>query len=131
MKKILIIEDEKIIRNLIKKKLIERGYNVQEAENGEVGMVKMKEDKPDLILLDIIMPKMGGFDVLREMQKDDNFSNIPVVIVSNSGQPVEIDKAKELGVEDWIIKTEFDPREVVDKVVDHIGEPDLKNNQNQ
>ncbi len=126
MKKVLIIEDEKIIRNLIKKKLVREGYEVEVAEDGQIGMKKIRDFKPDMILLDIIMPNMGGFEVLKKMNEDDNLSKIPVVIVSNSGQPVEIDKAKELGVRDWIVKTEFDPREVVNKVISQIGKP--KNN---
>lgn len=126
MKKVLIIEDEKIIRNLIKKKLVERGYNVEEADDGEIGIKKIKNYKPDLVLLDIIMPKMGGFEVLRAIKEDGTLSQLPVIIVSNSGQSVEIEKAKELGVQDWIIKTEFDPRKVVEKVVANIGEPEKK-----
>ena len=120
MKKILIIEDEEIVRNLIKEKLEEKGYSVEIAEDGEVGMKKMRQSKPNLILLDIIMPNKGGFEVLEEMNRDEDLKKIPVVIVSNSGQPVEIDKAKKMGVKDWIVKTEFDPKEVLEKVVEQI-----------
>lgn len=67
------------------------------------------------------MPKKGGFEVLEEMSGDENLKNIPVVIISNSGQPVELDKAKRLGAKDWLIKTEFDPQEVLDKVIKQIG----------
>ncbi len=125
MKKVLIIEDEKMVRNLMKKKLLERGYEVEIAENGKIGVEKIKEFGPDLILLDIIMPEMNGFEVLRAME-EEGLSEIPVIIISNSGQPVEIDKVKEFGVEDWIIKTDFDPKEVINKVISEIGEP--KNN---
>ncbi len=118
MKKVLIIEDEDIVRDLIKKKLIENGYEVITAENGKIGIEKIKE-APDLILLDVIMPVMGGFEVLEKMKEEE--ISIPVVIVSNSGQPVEINKAKALGVKDWIVKTEFDPDEVLKKVVEQIG----------
>lgn len=125
MKKILIIEDEKIIRNLMKNKLVNNGFEVETAENGKVGLEKLQNNQPDLILLDIIMPEMGGFDVLKEVKGTD-LEEIPVVIVSNSGQPVEIDKAKEYGVEDWIVKTEFDPNQVVKKVFSLIGKPKNK-----
>lgn len=125
MKKILIIEDEEIIRNLIKKKLVNNGFEVEAAENGKIGLEKLRSNRPDLILLDIIMPEMGGFDVLNDIQGTD-LEEVPVVIVSNSGQPVEIDKAKDYGVEDWIVKTEFDPNEVVKKVVSLIGKPKNK-----
>lgn len=115
-KKILIIEDEEIILNLLQKKLAQEGYEVSTASNGYEGLEKIKKEKPDLILLDIIMPKMGGFEVLEEMRKDNDLKNIPVIVVSNSGQPVELDRAQELGAKDWLIKTEFDPQEVVEKV---------------
>jgi len=101
---------------LLQKKLTAEGYQVSVAKDGLDGLEKMKQDKPDLILLDIIMPKMGGLEVMEEMNKDKALSAIPVIIISNSGQPVELGRARELGVKDWLIKTEFDPQEVVDKV---------------
>ncbi len=120
-KKILIVEDEEIILNLLQKKLSQEGYEVSVARDGDAGLKMMKQIKPDLILLDIVMPKMGGFEVMEEMGKEPELKKIPIIIVSNSGQPVELDKAKELGAKDWLIKTEFDPQEVVDKVVNQIG----------
>jgi len=121
MKKILIIEDEEIILNLLQKKLSQEGYEISVAKDGQEGLRLMKEVKPDLILLDIVMPKIGGFEVMEEMQKEDELKNIPVIVVSNSGQPVEIDKAQALGAKDWLIKTEFDPKEVIEKVIKQIG----------
>jgi len=120
-KKVLIIEDEEILLDLLQKKLIKEGYEVSTSRNGEEGLKTMKETKPDLILLDIVMPKMGGFEVMEEMRKDRELNKIPVIIISNSGQPVELDKAKKLGAKDWLIKAEFDPQEVIDKVVKQIG----------
>jgi len=120
-KKILLIEDEELIIDLLSKKLIQENYEVTITRNGVEGLEKMREAKPDLILLDIVMPKMGGFEVMEEMHKDKDLKDIPVIIVSNSGQPVELDRAKELGVKDWLIKTEFDPQEVIDKVKKQIG----------
>jgi len=114
--KILLIEDEEVISELLQKKIAMEGYDISVAEDGEEGLKMMKENKPDLILLDIIMPKMGGFDVMEEMQRDKELKEIPIIIISNSGQPVEIDRAKELGVKDFLIKTEFDPQEVIDKI---------------
>ncbi len=120
-KKILLIEDEEIMINLLQKKLEKEDYTVSVARNGEEGLKKMREVDPDLILLDIVMPKMGGFEVMEEMAKEPNLKKIPVIIISNSGQPVELDKVKELGAKDWLIKTEFDPQEVVEKVKKQIG----------
>ena len=120
-KKVLIIEDEKILSGLLDKKLKEVGYETSLAYDGEEGLEKMRGEKPDLVLLDIIMPKKGGFEVLEEIQKDESIKDVPVVIISNSGQPVEISKALDLGVKDYLIKTQFDPKEVIDKVNKQLG----------
>jgi len=119
--KIAIMEDEELILNLLERKLIKEGYEILVARNGEEGLKLIKEKKPDLLLLDIIMPIKGGFEVLEEMQKDDNLRDVPVIIISNSGQPVEIDRAQKLGAKDWLIKTDFDPQEVIDKIKKQIG----------
>jgi len=121
-KKILIVEDEELLLNLLKKKLEELNYEVLIAKDGIAGLKAIKENEVDLILLDVVMPKMGGFELLEKMGEDETIKKVPVVIISNSGQPVEIEKAKRLGANDWLIKTEFDPQEVVDKVIKQIGE---------
>lgn len=120
-KKILIIEDEEIMLDLLKKKMVQEGYDVLVARNGEEGLRLIKEKRPDIVLSDIIMPKMSGLEVLKEKKKDSEIKDIPVIVISNSGQPVELDKAQRLGASDWLIKTEFDPREVVNKVKKLIG----------
>ena len=120
-KKILIIEDEKLMLDLLQRKLTKEGYEILVARDGEEGIRVIKEVKPNLILLDIIMPKMGGFEVMEEMNKDKELKKIPVIVISNSGQPVELDRAQNLGAKDWMIKTEFDPQEVIDKVIKQIG----------
>lgn len=116
MKKILIIEDEIILRNLLEKKFKQEGYDVAVAVDGEDGIDKMRENKPDLIILDIVMPRLDGFGVMEKMQEDEGLKNINIMIVSNSGQPVELDRARRLGARDWLIKTDFDPQEVISKV---------------
>jgi DNA-binding response OmpR family regulator len=90
------------------------------AEDGEEGYEKIKKDKPDLILLDIIMPKMDGYRVLEKMREDD--LHIPVIIISNSGQPVELEKTRKMGAVDHLIKTQFEPKEVIDKVTNYLQE---------
>jgi len=120
-KKILLVEDEEIMIDLLQRKLTQEGYEVLLARDGEEGLKTMRELKPDLILLDIVMPKMGGFEVMEVMVKSPELKKIPVIIISNSGQPVELDKAQQLGAKDWLIKTEFDPQEVIEKVVKQIG----------
>jgi len=120
-KKILFVEDEEIIIDLLQKKLANEGYEITVARNGLDGLEKMRKIKPDLVLLDIIMPKLGGFGVMEEMRKDPELKNTPIIIISNSGQPVELNRAQELGAKDWLVKTEFDPQEVLDKVAKQIG----------
>jgi CheY-like chemotaxis protein len=122
MKKILLIEDEELIIKLLSKKLDAAGYDVALAMNGQEGIEKMRQNIPDLVLLDIVMPRMGGFEVMAEMKKDEKLAKIPVIIISNSGQPLELERAKELGAADWLVKTEFDPKEVADKIQKYIGE---------
>ncbi len=120
-KKVLIVEDEQILLELLEKKLTQKGYQVTTAKDGIQGIDRIKEEIPDIILLDIIMPRMGGFEVMEKLHKDDKFSKIPIIIISNSGQPVEIDLAQKLGAKDWLIKTDFDPQEVIEKVIKQIG----------
>jgi len=124
MKKILLIEDEELIIKLLGKKLAGVGYEVALAMDGLEGIEKMKKIVPDLVLLDIVMPRMGGFEVMAEMKKDSGLAKIPVIIISNSGQPLELEKAKRLGAVDWLVKTEFDPKEVVEKISKYINRAD-------
>ncbi len=120
-KKILIVEDEVLILELLSKKLSLEGYDIRSAVDGEEGLKMIKEEKPDLILLDIVMPKIGGMEVLEIMEKEKIARGVPVIIISNSGQPVEIDRAQRLGAKDWLVKTEFDPQTVLNKVIKQIG----------
>ncbi|MBU4351022.1 response regulator [Candidatus Parcubacteria bacterium] len=123
MKKILIVEDEEIMLNLLEKKLKTHGYKVFSARDGELGLSFLREqDSPDLILMDLIMPKLDGFSVMAEIQKDDRLKKIPLIVISNSGQPVELNKIKELGAIDWLVKTEFDPQELLEKIKKQLGE---------
>lgn len=112
--KILVIEDEEALMELLVAKLRKEDYEVDSAFDGELGLEKIKSMKPDLILLDIVMPKMDGYEVLEKMNEEG--IKIPVIIISNSGQPVEIEKTKKLGAVDHLIKTEFSPVDVLDKV---------------
>ncbi|MEK7542116.1 MAG: response regulator [Patescibacteria group bacterium] len=122
MKKVLIVEDEQLIGDLLQKKLRGDGYYAFVAKDGEAALKQMREEQPDLVLLDIVLPRLNGFEVLSEIRKDEELRKIPVIIISNSGQPTEIEKAKEAGVRDWLIKTEFDPQEVLEKVRRQIGQ---------
>lgn len=115
-KKILIVEDEEILLNLLKHKLEKEGYIISTAKNGEEGLEKIRKEKPNLVLLDIIMPKMDGIQFLKKKKREGEIKDIPVIIISNSGQPAELNQAQKLGADDWLVKTEFNPQEVIKKV---------------
>ena len=119
--RILIIEDEPVHLNVMKAKLAYEGYEVSYATDGQTGYEIMAETQPDLVLLDIILPKMNGFEFLEKAKKEGFTEKIPVIIVSNSGQPVEIDKALKLGARDFLVKAEFNPSDVVGKVEKFLG----------
>ena len=116
MAKILIIEDDKFLRELIARKLTKEGYKIVEAIDGEEGLKKVKEESPDLILLDLILPGMDGFEVLAKVKDDPKTSLIPVLILSNLGQKDEIEKGLKLGAEDFLVKEHFTPEEIVEKI---------------
>lgn len=120
-KKILILEDEAIISDLLAKKFSSQGYLVEVAQNGKQGIEMMTLETPDLVLTEVVMPEKDGFAVIEAMKQNKRLQDIPIIIISNSGQPVEIDRAKKLGVVDWVTKTEFDPNEILQKVKNKIG----------
>lgn len=120
-KKILLIEDEPVLGEILLKKLIEAGYDATWMHDGEKGLAAMRVTRPDMILLDIVMPVKDGYQVLEEMAADNDLRSIPVVVISNSGQPVEIERILGLGVKDYIVKAQFDPDEVLEKVTKFIG----------
>ncbi|MEA3463485.1 MAG: response regulator [Patescibacteria group bacterium] len=113
-KKILIIEDEEILLNVLSKKIKDNGFDVLVARDGENGLAQIKSGKPDLILLDMLLPKLDGFGVLEKLKENKN--NIPIVIISNSGQPVDVGRALKLGAYDYLIKAELSPDEIIEKV---------------
>lgn len=115
-KTILIIEDDKFLRELIAQKLIKEGYDIIEAIDGEEGMKRVKEEKPNLVLLDLILPGIDGFEVLSRMKEDPSLAPIPVIILSNLGQKDEIEKGIRLGAVDYLIKAHFTPGEIIEKI---------------
>jgi CheY-like chemotaxis protein len=115
-KNILLIEDDVFLGDVLVKKLNSAGLTTYLARDGEAGLEQLRKLKPALVLLDIILPTKSGYEVLEEKNKDPELKDIPVIVVSNSGQPVEIDKALSMGVKDYLVKAQFDPEEVVVKV---------------
>ena len=115
-KNILIVEDDKFLRELIVQKLLKEGYAVSEAIDGEEGIKKIKGEKPDLVLLDLILPGIDGFEVLSQMKNEPGSSSIPVIILSNLGQKEDVEKGLKLGAVDYLIKAHFTPGEIIDKI---------------
>ncbi|MDP2930741.1 MAG: response regulator [bacterium] len=115
--KILIVEDDRFLRELIGKKLDVEGYQVCEAIDGEQGVRAAKSEKPDLVLLDLILPGIDGFEVLSRIKQDIETKQIPVIILSNLGQKEDIEKGFNLGAADYLIKAHFTPKEVAEKVI--------------
>jgi len=115
-KTILVIEDDKFLRELISRKLTGEGFDVLEAVDGEEGIKKIKEGKPDLVLLDLILPSIDGFEVLTRVRDDPEVSSIPVIILSNLGQREEVEKGLKLGAIDYLIKAHFTPGEIIEKI---------------
>jgi len=114
--KILVVEDDKFLRELISHKLKSEGYLVTEAIDGEQGVEKVKKEMPGLVLLDLILPGIDGFEVLAKMKADPELAKIPVIILSNLGQKDDIDKAMEMGATDYLIKAHKSPAEIVEKI---------------
>lgn len=115
-KTILIIEDDKFLRELISQKLNKENYKVVEAVDGEEGIKKVKEEKPDLILLDLILPGIDGFEVLSKVKEDPSLNQIPVIVLSNLGQRDDVEKGLKLGAVDYLIKAHFTPGEIIEKI---------------
>lgn len=114
--KLLLIEDDLFFRRFYVEKLKEKGFVIEEADNGEQGLEKIKIFKPDLVVLDLIMPKKDGFEVLRSMQIDPELKKIPVLVFSTLGQETDIEKAKKLGATDYVNKSLFDFNQLVEKI---------------
>lgn len=116
--KILIVEDDKFLSELISTKLTKEGYEVSIALDGEAGLEKAKTEKPDIILLDILLPGISGFEVLEQIKKstDPEVKNIPVLILSNFGQESKVQQGLSLGAVDYLVKANFTTGEIVEKI---------------
>jgi len=115
-KKIVIVEDEEILLELLRNKLETAGFSVDVAHDGINGLELIKSAHPDLVLLDMMLPGLNGFEILEKMKEIGLLPAMPVLIMSNSGQPIETERAVALGVRDYLIKVNFDPQEVLARV---------------
>ncbi len=118
--KVLLIEDDTFLAGMYVTKLNLEGFDVKMAEDGEKGIKMAKTEAPKLILLDIILPKMSGFDVLKDLKEDATTKNIPVILLTNLGQREDVQKGLDLGAKDYLIKAHFMPSEVVNKIKNYL-----------
>jgi DNA-binding response OmpR family regulator len=117
MEKILVIEDDKFLKDLLVKQLEDTGYTVIHVRDCEEGLKKAKDEKPDLILLDLVLPGIDGFEFLKEIKKDSSeIKNIPVLILSNLVQGDDVKRGIDLGAEDFLIKAHYTLPEIVEKI---------------
>lgn len=114
--KILVVEDDMFLRDLLGQKLDEEGVVAQYAEDGLSAIDMIKEIHPDLVVLDIILPGIDGFEVLERIKQDEEVKDIPVLILSNLGQEEDINKAKQLGAEDFLVKANVNLNKIVNEI---------------
>jgi len=122
MKKILFIEDEESLQKTISDSLAKEEFEIVSALDGENGFRLAKEEHPDLILLDLRLPEMGGIEVLEKLKKDEATKDIPVIILTNVEEMREIQRAIDLGATTYLVKINYKLEEVVEKVKKALGE---------
>ena len=120
--KVLLIEDEKEVAELYRLKLSLDGYEVITAENGEEGLEKAFSENPELIFLDIKMPKMDGFEALKKLRSSEKTKNVPILILSNFDEQDLIEKGMTLGANEYLIKSQFTPEGISKKIKDWLGD---------
>lgn len=118
---ILVAEDDQFYANIYRVKLAKEGYDVTVVGNGKWVLSAAKQRKPDLILLDLVMPLMDGFETLKALKKDPSLADINVIVLSNLGQDEDIATAKSLGAKDYLIKANNSIQEVVVKIKHYVG----------
>ncbi|MDP2864422.1 MAG: response regulator [bacterium] len=122
MKTILFIEDESALQKTFGEILSQEGYEMIPALDGETGLEMAKTKKPDLILLDLILPKVHGFDVLKQLKEDPGTKGIPVIILTNLEGMGDVDKAIGLGATTYLVKAKYTLEEVLEKIKKALGE---------
>lgn len=128
--KIVLVEDDEILSKVLYEELKDAGFDVQQVFDGEAGLKLVQSAKPDLVLLDLVLPKKHGFDVLAELKKSLATKEIPVIILTMLGQDEEIKKGLKLGAEDYIVKSQHAVAEIVEKVKSFLNKeqhPSAKN----
>jgi len=116
VKKILLIEDDPFMIDIYTTKLKEAGFLVCSSADGEDALQQAKNEKPDLILLDIVLPKLTGLEFLKEIKELSQFQETPVIILSNLGQKAEVEKGLKMGARKYFIKAHYTPSEVIEQI---------------
>ena len=115
-KKVLMIEDEQALQQILGDLLTSEGFEIVQAYDGEAGLAMAKSEKPDLILLDLRLPKKDGFEVLKDLRADENLGNTPVVVFTNLESAADIDKALEAGATTYIVKANYELSDILAKI---------------
>lgn len=119
--KVLMIEEDRFLRKVYRDKFSQLGFEFLEATNGEEGLNKVIYEKPNVVILDLMLPKKNGFDVLIDIKRNKNTQTIPVIILSNLGQESDIKRGLSLGAEDYLVKPEVSLSEVVNRVKEQVA----------
>ncbi len=122
MKKILFVEDEPTLQKTFREVLTQEGYEFISALDGKIGVRLAKMHQPDLILLDLILPKIHGFEVLKALKEDEETKEIPIIVLTNLEGVGDIDQALELGARTYLVKAQYTLEEVVEKIKKALGE---------
>jgi DNA-binding response OmpR family regulator len=115
-----MVEEDRFLRKIYRNKFLNSGFEFVEATNGIEGLNKIFSEKPDLVLLDIILPRKNGFDVLIEAKRSNATKKIPVIIISNLSQESDIKRGLSFGAQDYLVKTDISHSEVVNKVKERL-----------
>lgn len=121
VKKLLIVEDEPVLNKALQDFLSAEGFDVVTAVDGEEGIRKAHSEMPDLVLLDIILPKKDGYEVIKEIKNDEKTRNIPIILLTNLGSINDVEKALELGATTYLVKADYKMEEVTQKIKAVLG----------
>jgi len=119
-KKILILEDEKVLAEMYKDKLVQEGFEVVLAFESKEGLNLTKKEKPDLILLDILLPRENGVFFLEQLREDPEIGSTPVLVFSNYDDPETKKRIRELKAKDYLLKTDYTPQRIVEEIKKHL-----------
>lgn len=120
IKKVLLVEDDEFLSSLLRNRLLKSGVEVMHAKDGQQALDGLKTYKPDLILLDLILPKRSGFDVMEAIRQDPSLENAPIIIISNLGQPEDVQKGQELGAVEYFVKAKTSIEDLVSNILEFL-----------